>query len=111
VNPFSGDQAVGPEYRTVRQIIDQPGTVILDGGATSVSVRFSLVQIQKFVDGIPDLRTAHGTITFPDRKTASKLLKLGDAFSLRGAGIEAMILLLSIDEFKVTGFITSDYTN
>jgi hypothetical protein len=83
----------------------------LDGGATSVSVRFSLVQIQKFVDGIPSLRTSQGTITFPDEKTASKLLKLRDSFLLRGAGIEAMILLLSMNEFKVTGFITNAYTN
>lgn len=92
---------MGRERRVVKRIVDKPGILIDESGA-QVKVQFSLTQWQDFIDELPSLRSAGGSVAF---QTASEAWAASDGKkrTLRGGGIEAEIYVESTDTFKVTG--------
>lgn len=90
------------ETKEVRRISNQKGT-ITDKAGLAVKVRFSLIQTQDFVDGIPTLRNAEGNLEFENRADAWKMTSAPESKTLKGGGIEAQVLVLSEHSFSVTG--------
>ncbi len=95
----------GRGSRVVREIQNQRGTLTgTDGKA--VEVRFSLVQWQDSVDGIPTLKHANGSIQFKSRGDSWSAVAEGSAKTLEGGGIRAQVIVVSSDSFTVTGPVT-----
>lgn len=92
---------MGRERRVVRHIIDKPGTLTDDAG-NLLNVQFSLTQWQDFIEDLPSLRSAAGSISF-ETDTEAWAAADGKKRTLRGAGIEAEVYVVSTDSFKVTG--------
>jgi hypothetical protein len=91
--------------RAIRRISNRPG--LLTEGQNVAKVRFDLTQWQDFIDNhIPGLKSASGNIQFERRDEAFSFFNSRGSALLRGGGIEARIILLSIDGFDVTGPIT-----
>jgi hypothetical protein len=89
------------ETKVVKRIPGASGKLI-DKTGTSVKVRFSLIQHQDYVDGIPTLSSADGTIEFKDQHQAWAAMD-GELRTLEGGGIQASVYIASMDTFKVTG--------
>lgn len=89
------------ERRVVRSISGQNGTLTDDAGAV-VKVRFSLTQWQDFIDNLPTLRSAEGSLEFKDTQEAWRATD-GKLRTLTGGGIRASIYVVSSKTFKVTG--------
>jgi hypothetical protein len=64
------------------------------------------VQYQDFADGIPSLRSAEGSIAFQTQMEGWKMLESPENKTMKGGGIEAEVLIVSMDAFKVTGPVT-----
>jgi hypothetical protein len=90
--------------RKIKSISNKTGTV--SKGEIVAKVRFSLSQWQEFIDDIPGMRSASGTIEFEKTAEASSFFESIGSATLRGGGIEAQILVLSLDQFRVTGPVT-----
>jgi hypothetical protein len=70
----------------------------------TANVRFNLTQLQDYIDNqIPGLKSAAGNIRFDKAGEAFSFFNSGGSALLRGGGIEARIILVSIDRFDVTG--------
>jgi hypothetical protein len=86
----------------VKNISNQTGT--LTEGPNVAKVRFSLTIWQDFIDGqIPGLKSASGNIQFEKTGEAFSFFNSSGKALLRGGGIEAHIILVSLDKFDVTG--------
>lgn len=92
------------ETREIRRIDDQEGTLTDKAGKTA-KVRFSLVQTEDFIDEVAMLRSASGTLEFESRSEAWAMTESGENKTLKGGGIQAEVLVISIDSFRVTGAI------
>ena len=89
------------ETRVARKIPTTKGELIDKSGA-SVKVRFSLTQYQKYVEGIPTLRSADGTLQFKDQNEAWTAMD-GELRTLKGGGIQANVYVDTVGSFRVTG--------
>jgi hypothetical protein len=98
-------KAMSRETREIRRIHGAPGT-ITDKAGVVARVRFSLVQSQDFIDEIPMLKHASGTLQFENRADAWHMTSGPENKTLKGGGIEAQVLVLSEQKFSVTGPIT-----
>ena len=90
------------ETREIRRINAQRGT-ITDKAGSVANVRFSLIQYQDFIDDLPMLKSAKGTVEFESRGEAWTMTAEPESKTLKGGGIEAQVLVLSEDSFSVTG--------
>ena len=91
--------------RVLKSISNQAGT--LTEGQNIAKVRFSLTQWQDFIDNqVPGLKSASGSIQFEKTREASSFFNSRGSALLRGGGIEARIILVSMDRFDVTGPVT-----
>ena len=90
------------ETKVLREIAKTDGTLTVESGST-VEVRFTLTQTQDFIDGIPTLRSAFGTIEFKNMKEAWRIFNSSAKKTLRGGGIEAEVFIASLDSFRVAG--------
>jgi len=89
------------ERRVVRSIPGTNGTLTDEAGAI-VKVRFSLTQWQDFIDNIPTLKSAVGSIEFKDTHEAWSAMD-GKLRTLTGGGIRANVYVDTSSTFKVTG--------
>ena len=88
--------------KVIRRISNQAATVI--EGQNVAKVRFDLTQWQDFIDGhIPGMTSASGNIQFEKTGEAATFFNSSGNALLRGGGIEARILVVSLDRFDVTG--------
>jgi hypothetical protein len=88
--------------RVIRRISNRAGTLI--GGQNVAKIRFDLTQWQDFIHNqIPGLKSASGNIQFEKTGEAFSFFNSGGSGLLRGGGIEAQIMLVSLDKFDVTG--------
>ncbi|MFZ2022021.1 MAG: hypothetical protein WCC31_21045 [Terracidiphilus sp.] len=78
------------------------GTLTNKAGSDT-TVRFSLIETQHFVDGLPTLRAAEGTLEFMDVAAAYGMLTTPENKTLHGGGIQAEVSLTSEDTFSVIG--------
>jgi hypothetical protein len=90
------------ETREVRRISNQKGT-ITDKAGSSAKVRFSLIQTQDFIDGMPMLKSGEGSLVFESRSDAWSMTNTPDSKTLVGGGVRAEVLVISEDSFKTTG--------
>lgn len=91
--------------KIIKTISNKAGT--LSDGQNVAKVRFSMTQWQDFIDGtIPGMKSAEGTIQFEDTGKVFYFFNSGGDALLRGGGIEARVLILSLDTFSVTGPVT-----
>ena len=90
------------ETKVLREIAKTDGTLTDETGNT-VEVRFTLTQTQDFVDGIPTLRSAHGTIEFRNMSEGWRMFNSSAKKTLKGGGIEAEVFIASLDSFRVAG--------
>jgi hypothetical protein len=94
---------MGREHRIVRDLTDQVGTLKDDSGVAT-KVRFDLVQLREYVDGVPTVEeSGSGWIGFRSLQDSLKFSVSGENYSLSGGGIEAKIISTSSDSFEVTG--------
>ena len=92
------------ETREGRKILNKKGTVT-DRAGKIAKVRFSLITTQDFIDGIPTLRSASGTLEFESMGDAWAMTESTESKTLRGGGIQAEVILLSAEKFVTTGAI------
>lgn len=91
--------------KIVREINNQKG-MLKDANGNVVNVRFSLVQWQDYVDDVPTLRHANGSIQFDSRNDSWAATADGTIKTLEGGGIRAQVLVVSSEKFAVTGPVT-----
>lgn len=89
------------ERRVIRSISKTDG-LLTDKSGASLEVRFSLTQWQNYIDDIPSLRSAAGSIEFKDTNQAWSAMN-GELKTLTGGGIQANVYVVTINTFKVTG--------
>ena len=90
------------ETKVLREIPETDGTLTDETGST-VEVRFTLTQTQDFIDGIPTLRSAHGTIEFRNTSEGWRMFNSSAKKTLKGGGIVAEVFVASLDTFRVAG--------
>ena len=77
----------------------------MDRSGNTAEMRFDLTETQDFVDEVPGLRKAFGTIKFSNAtKGANMFLSTGDK-TLIGSGIQAEVNVITMDSFRVTGSV------
>src|ERR1017187_3362028 len=90
-----------PERRVVKSISGKSG-VLTDKTGAALEVRFSLTPWQDYVDDIPTLKSAAGSIEFKDARQAWSAMG-GKLSTLIGGGIQADVYVDTMSTFKVTG--------
>jgi hypothetical protein len=95
---------MGRETRVVREIDGGDGTLTDKAGVT-VQVRFSLTQTQDFIDGIPAVRSAEGSLEFKNISDAWAMLRSPETKTLRGGGIQAEVIVETAESFEVIGSV------
>ena len=90
------------EPRVIRSIAGRSGTLTNKSGSAT-SVRFSLIETQHFVDGLPSQKTAEGTLEFMNVANASAMTTSPETKTLKGGGIRAEVFVTSEDSFSVSG--------
>jgi hypothetical protein len=95
---------MGRETKEIRRIYNEEGTLTDEFGLTA-RVRFSLVQIQDFINDIPTQTGANGngSLEFENAHDAWNMTNSPEKKKLKGGGIEADVLVVSEDSFCVTG--------
>ena len=68
---------------------------------TSSTLQFG--RRQDFVDGIPTLRSGHGTIEFRNMREGWRMFSSSAKMTLKGGGIESEVFIASLDSFRVAG--------
>jgi len=86
-------------------MVDEAGT-ISDRDGLALKVRFDLTRRQEFSDGIAGMKSADGAIRFENGANAYPMYDSGNRLLLQGGCIQAYVLLITVDAFKVTGPIT-----
>lgn len=94
--------SVSLKQKVIRTIGESNGTLTAEDGL-SVNVRFTMTQWQEYLDGLPSLKHARGSLEFFNTADAWKMTVQGQKVTLRGAGIEAQVLCTSMDSYVVTG--------
>jgi len=95
------------ERRVVKRILGKNG-VLTDKAGKSAKVRFSLTQCQDYLDGLPSIQSADGSIEFQNARESLGAID-GELRTLTGAGIETKVYIDSMGApdpkgtFKVTG--------
>ena len=95
-------ETVSRETKAIRRINKQDGT-LTDRAGIVANVCFSLMQTQDYVDGLPTLRSAQGTLEFEKTSEAWDMFHSPEKKTLKGGGIQAEVLVVSVDSFRVTG--------
>jgi hypothetical protein len=68
-------------------------------------MRFDLTETQDFVDEVPRVRKAFGILEFNDAQRGSNMFfSTGDKI-LIGSGIQAEVIVETMDSFRVTGSV------
>jgi|ERR1017187_7593241 hypothetical protein len=79
--------------------------LLMDQSGNTAEMRFDLTETQDFVDDVPGVRKAFGILKFNDsRKGSNMLLSTGDKI-LIGSGIQAEVIIVAMDSFRVTGSV------
>jgi hypothetical protein len=94
--------AVTTVFKVLRRLTNVKGTLSNKSG-DSANVVFSLLQLQKVIDGVPGPSSGSGEIRFTDAQQAQELGSPGTTLYLAGGGIEARINLESGERFVVIG--------
>jgi hypothetical protein len=90
------------ETRVTRRINWQKG-ILKDKAGLVVKVQFNLIQTQDFLDGMPMLKRAEGSLEFESGSDAWNMTSMPESKTLVGGGIRAEVIVMSENSFKTTG--------
>ncbi len=100
------DIGTANEIRTTLQILNEEGSISWPGGS-KLSVRFNLIEMQDFTNGIPGRKYSYGNLQFRDHLESSVVLVFlsRTRLVLTGGGIQTAICLYGLNSFTVAGAI------
>jgi hypothetical protein len=79
--------------------------LLMDQSGNTAEMRFDLTETQDFFDEVPGVRKAFGVLKFNDAQRGSNMfLSTGDKI-LIGSGIQAEVIVVAMDSFRVTGSV------
>ena len=90
--------------KIIRQIPWGQG-VLMDQFGCTAEIRFNLTETQDFVDEVPGVRRAFGTLKFDDTEKGRSMYQELENKTLIGGGIHAEVCVVTTESFTVTGSV------
>ena len=92
------------DIRLTKEIIDEAGSISGPCGL-KVEVRFDLIELQDFIDGVAGRKHSYGHLRFRDQLEPSIVLLLlsKSRLILTGGGIQAALCLYRLNSITVAG--------
>jgi hypothetical protein len=92
------------EVITTLQILNEEGSISWPGGSR-LSVRFNLIEMQDYTNGVPGRKYSYGNLQFRDHLESSVVLVFlsRTRLVLTGGGIQTPVSLYGLNSFTVTG--------
>lgn len=79
--------------------------VLMDQFGCTAEIRFNLTETQDFVDEVPGVRRAFGTLKFDDTEKGRSMYQELENKTLIGGGIHAEVCVVTIESFTVAGSV------
>ena len=92
------------ETKIIRKIPLGQG-VLMDQFGCTAEIRFNLTETQDFIDEVPGVRRAFGTLKFDDTEKGRSMYQELENKTLIGGGIHAEVCVVTTESFLVTGSV------
>jgi hypothetical protein len=95
-----GKAGLPPATRSSESFHGEEGFLIEQSGETA-EIRFDLKETQEFINNIPGIRKAYGSLRFDEVEKGCNMYVASENKTLIGGGIHAEIIVALMESFRV----------